>query len=129
ISSFVVKLASPGVPPKQAQAPKARTSWDFSLNNFATSSCSEFLTCPLTTLNTISPFFILLTLSYLKSSATGQITISPAPATLRSNSFMSTTASSQPPHDPNQQIATFGFAILFSPSSFNCLFWHLLCHC
>ena len=59
--------------------------------------------------------------------ATGQSTISIALTISKIALFKSMTVSSQPPHDPNQQIATFSLSIIVNYYSALTLLSELLC--
>ena len=102
MARLLVRLASAGTPPQAAQAPKAMTSCDLRRSSFATRSCSAVRTAPLMNDTAMAPSSRASTSEYLKSSATGQSTISTAAVTSRMSSARSTTASSQPPQEAHQ---------------------------
>ena len=99
---LLVRLASAGMPPEMAQAPKATTSPDLSRRSLAMCACSSVRMAPLMKDTAISPSAIASTSEYLKSSATGHRTMSTAATTSRIAGPRSTTASSQPPHEAHQ---------------------------
>ena len=90
------------MPPRWAHAPYAIKTWLLRRSSRAISSCSEVRMAPLSNVATIDPSGMASTSFFLKSSATGQKTMSTASTTIRISSARSTTDSSQPPHEAHQ---------------------------
>src|SRR4030042_7148949 len=111
MSARLVKLASAGMPPKQAQAPKATITLDLSRSSLAISSCSVLRIAPLKRHRSMLLSSMARTWWYLKSRAIGQNTISTRLAISSIFSFVSRTATSQPPQAAAQYNASFGLAI------------------